>query len=232
MVMKNILKPLACICMIALTGQLQAQITDKVYQDQAGNFALAYNGIAEKGYHTGYTNTPYYPETYTEGSFVFRDMEYHDVKMRLDCYTKRLVVLTPDGKLNRLMHPEEVGRATIGGIPFVYFDKAEAAPGEGYYAALYEGKNFSIYRLHYVNNLMRETHGRVMRLGFSLKERVYLVQENRWTLLKGKNSFIRCFKDHKKALGDYCRKNGLRFGSGNRSDWAALAAYCETLMKE
>ena len=61
--MKNILKPLACICMIALTGQLQAQITDKVYQNQAGNFALAYNGIAEKGYHIGYTNTPYYPET-------------------------------------------------------------------------------------------------------------------------------------------------------------------------
>lgn len=230
--MRYTLKLHVCICMITLTGQLQAQITDKAYQNQAGNFALVYNGIAEKGYRVGYTNTPYHPLEYTSGSFDYRGMEYRDVKLRLDCYTQRLIVLTPDGKLNRVLHPTEVRRAEIGGTPFVYFDRTEASPGEGYYAALYEGKNFSIYRLHYVSNLIRETHGRVMRLGFSLKERVYLVQENRWTQLKGKDSFIRCFKNHKKALGEYCKKNGLRFGSRNDSDWAALAAYCETLMKE
>lgn len=227
--MKHLLRTIVCICLIALAGQLHAQTAKEDYQTMAGNFALAYNGIVEKGYRVGYTNTPYYPLEYTTGSFDYRGTEYRDVKMRIDCHTKRLVVLTPDGRINRVMHPTEVKRATIGRTPFVYFSKTEAAPGEGYYAALHEGKDFSIYSLRYVSNLVRETHGRVMLQGFSLKERVYLVKDGQWISLSGKGSFIKHFKAHKEALNAYCKEKGLRFDKENRSDWTVLAAYCETL---
>ena len=230
--MKHILKPLVCICLIAFTGQLHAQALQEDYQTIAGNFALAYNGIVEKGYRTGYTNTPYYPGEYTSGSFKFRGVEYNTVKMRIDCYTKRLVVLTPDENMNRVMHPADVKRAIIGSTPFVYFSRKEATPGEGYYAALYEGENFSVYSQHYVNNLIQKAQGRVMLRGFSLKERVFLVKDGQWIALSGKSTFIKHFKAHKEALNDYCKDNGLLFKKGNHSDWTALASYCETLISK
>ena len=193
---------------------------------------MAYSGIAENGYRTGYINTPYYPEEYTAGSFCFRDMEYRNVKMRIDCYTQRLVILTPDENMSRVVHPAEVKRATIGGTPFVYFGSTEAIPGEGYYAALYEGEDFSVYSLHYVNNLIQKVQGKVMLRGFSLKERVFLVKDGQWTALSGKGSFIKHFKAHKEALNSYCKEKKLLFKKGNHSDWSALAAYCETLIRK
>ena len=60
--MKHILKPLVCICLIAFTGRLHAQALQEDYQKIAGNFALAYSGIAEKGYRMGYINTPITPK--------------------------------------------------------------------------------------------------------------------------------------------------------------------------
>lgn len=230
--MKHILKTLVCICLIAFTGRIYAQTSPEDYQAIAGNFALAYSGIVEKGYHTGYISTPYYPEEYTSGSFNYQGMEYSNVRMRIDCHTKRLIVLTPDGKMNRVMHPTEVKRATIGGRAFVYFDKTEAAPSEGYYAVLHEGKEFSIFSLRYVSNLTQDTHGRVMMRGFSLKERVFLVKDGQWTPLSGKNSFIKHFKNQKEALNSYSREKGLRFKKEDHSDWAELAAYCETLISK
>ena len=230
--MKHILKPLVCICLIVLTGRLHAQTLQEDYQAIAGNFALAYNGIVEKGYRIGYINTPYYPEEYTAGSFTYRGMEYSNVKMRIDCHTKRLIVLPPDGNMNKVMHPTEVKRATIEGTPFVYFSKTEAAPGEGYYKVLHEGKDFSIYSLRYVSNLIQETHGRVMMRGFSLKERVFLVKDGQWIPLSGKNSFIKHFKNHKEALNSYSKEKRLRFKKEDHSDWTALAAYCETLISK
>ncbi len=230
--MKHILKPLLCICLITLTGRIYAQTSKEGYQTIAGNFALAFNGIVEKGYHTGYFNTPYYPEEYTSGSFNYRGLEYSDVKMRIDCHTKKLIALTPDGKMNRVIHPTEVKRATIGERTFVYFNKTEAAPSEGYYAVLHEGKEFSIYSLRYVSDFIQEIHGRVMLRGFSLKDRVFLVKNGQWIPLSGKNSFIKHFKDQKEALNNYCREKGLRFKKENHSDWTELAAYCETLISK
>lgn len=230
--MKYILKLLVCISLIVFTGQLHAQHTLEDYQAAAGNFALAYNGIVEKGYRVGYVSTPYYPQEYTAGSFYYRGMKYQNVKMRIDCHTKRLIVLTPDGRMNRVMHPTEVNRVTIGGTPFIYFSSTEAAPGEGYYAVLHAGKDFSVYCLRYVNNINLETRGSVMLQGFSLKERAFLVKDGQWITLSGKKSFIKHFKAHKEALNAYCKEKGLRFNKESRSDWTVLATYCETLTRK
>ena len=59
--MKHTLKSLFCICLLMMGGQLYAQTTAESYQKKAGNFAQAFNGVIEKGYQIGYTNTPYYP---------------------------------------------------------------------------------------------------------------------------------------------------------------------------
>ena len=229
--MKNTLKSLTYICLFILGGQLHAQTVSEIYQQKTGNFALAYTGIIEKGYRVGYVNTPYDPTDYTFGSLVYRGVPYTDVKIRNDCHTHRLIILSPDGKFNRVLLPSEVGRAVIGGMPFVYFNARQATPGEGYYAAIHEGKDFSIYKQIYVSNINKETSGRVMLQKFSLKERLFLLKDDKWSLLSGKSSFIKHFKNHKEELNSYCKKQQLKFGKKNETDWQKLAEHCETLIK-
>lgn len=229
--MKNTLSAILCISLLLLGSHLHAQTSAQAYQQKAGNFSLAFSGVVEKGYRVGYVNTPYYPTEYTSGYFVYRGIAYSDVKLRTDCLTKRLIVLSPDGKFNRVLSPDEVKRAVIGNIPYVYFNAQEATPGEGYYAALFEGKDFGIYKQIYVSNINRESSGSVMRQKFSLKERLFLLKDGKWNSLNGKNSFIKHFKSHKDALNDYCKTQNLRLGKNNESDWSTLATYCETLTK-
>lgn len=229
--MKHTQKLLACVCLFFLSGQLFAQKATEIYQQKAGNFALAYTGIVEKGYRVGYVNTPYYPTDYTSGSLVYRGVPYTDVKLRNDCHTRRLILLSPDGKFNRVLSPDEVGRAVIGGTQFVYFSAQQATPGEGYYAAIHEGKDFSIYKQIYVSNINKESRDRVMLQKFSLKERLFLLKDGKWSPLSGKSSFIKHFKSHKVELNNYCKQHHLSFGKKNESDWQKLAEHCETLIK-
>lgn len=230
--MRNTLKSLACICLLLILDRpLYAQTSADTYQQKAGNFALAFNGIIEKGYRMGYINTPYYPQEYQFGNFVYRGIKYTDVKLRTDSYAKKLLALSPDGKFNLVMHPEEVSHIVIGGIPFRYFNAKEATPGNGYYAVLYEGKDFGIYKQCYVNNVSKEYRGSVALQKFSLKERIFLQKDGKWNVLTNKNGFIKHFKAHKDALNDYCKLHGLSFGKKNEADWQKLAAYCETLTK-
>ena len=229
--MKHTLKALICLCLLSLSGFLHAQTPATAYQPKAGNFALAFNGIIEKGYRVGYVNTPYYPQEYTSGSFVYRGVEYTDVKLRTDSRSGRLIALSPDGKFNLEMSPKEVGRAVIGGVPFTYFQAKEATPGEGYYAVIHEGKGFCIYKQSYVSNINKVYQGSIMLQSFSLKERLFLLKDGEWNLLSGKSSFIKHFKAHKDALNDYCKQHGLNPGKKEEADWKKLAAYCETLIK-
>ena len=229
--MKNTLSTIICISLLLLGSHLHAQTPVQAYQQKAGNFALAYTGIIEKGYRVGYVNTPYYPTDYTFGSLIYRGVPYTDVKLRNDCHTHRLIILSPDGKFNRVLSPDEVDRAVIGNTLFVYFDARQATPGEGYYAAIHEGKDFSIYKQIYVSNINKETRDRVMLQKFSLKERLFLLKDGKWSPLSGKSSFIKHFKSHKEELNSYCKQQQLKFGKKNESDWQKLAEHCETLIR-
>ena len=229
--MKNTLSTIICISLLLLGSHLHAQTPVQAYQQKAGNFALAYTGIIEKGYRVGYVNTPYYPTDYTFGSLIYRGVPYTDVKLRNDCHTHRLIILSPDGKFNRVLSPDEVDRAVIGNTLFVYFDARQATPGEGYYAAIHEGKDFSIYKQIYVSNINKETRDRVMLQKFSLKERLFLLKDGKWSPLSGKSSFIKHFKNHKEELNSYCKQQQLKFGKKSETDWQKLAEHCETLIK-
>lgn len=229
--MKSTLKSLVCICMFMLGGQLYTQTTAETYQKKAGNFAQAFNGVIEKGYRVGYANTPYYPQEFQSGSFVYRGLKYTDVKMRTDSHAKSLIVLSPDGKFNLVMNPEEVSQIVIGGLPFRYFKVKEAVPGNGYYVVLYEGKDFGIYKQSYVSNINKEYKGSLLYQKFSLKERVLLLKDGKWNVLTNKNSFIKHFKEQKEQLNAYCKEQQLNPGKKNETDWQKLAVYCETLTK-
>lgn len=229
--MKHTLRLVIGICLLFLSGQLYAQTATETYHQKAGNFALAFNGVAEKGYRVGYANTPYHPQDYTQGSFVFRGVEYTNVKLRTDSHTGRLLAQSPDGKFNLTMPPQEIQRAVIGDRTFVYFPAQESTLGEGYYAVLHEGKNFAIYKQCYVSNINKKFQGSIQLQEFSLKERILLLKDGKWNILTGASSFYKHFKELKPQLQAYCKEHELHLGEKNDAAWKTIAEYCETLNK-
>lgn len=209
----------------------QAQHTKKHYQQEAGIQALLYQGKLEKGYGQGYVNTSYRPLEYTEGSLTFEGMEYKQVLLRFNCELKRLILQSPDRKFNIILLPEQVQRATIGAWEYVYLDERDRAPEANYYMAVFEGQDWSIYKQYYISNIKKVYEGSHLQQEFSIKERVYLKKDGKWTVINGRNDFIKHFKTHKEALLEYCKQQKLRPGDKREDDWLALARYCETLIK-
>lgn len=228
------MKRIFSILIIAVLGglclPLNAQMAD--YQQQAGNFALLYNGQLEAGYAHGYTNTPYYPEEYATGALDFRGMHYEDVALRLDCYTQRLVLRSPDGRFHLSLHPAEIERAVVGGRTFAYFDKkSDHAPESTYYVVLYETDGWGLYKLHYVNNINKEYVEHHQLKKFSTSTRIYLRKEGKWSATSGQDDFVRHFKDCKQSLKKYCKDQHLKLNKENEDDWIRLARYCDTLTR-
>lgn len=217
--------------MIALPAWAQSVKEKELYLKEAGNFALLYQGVLEEGYKRGYVNTPYYPQEYEMGSLVYEGMDYSGIPMRLDCRTGRIVMKTPNGIFHIVLLPEVAPRVTIGDRDFVFFTDADRAPGTTYFIALYENKEWGIYKQRYVSNVNQDLEQGKVRKEFSLKQRVFFKKGNRWQSLVGKDDFIKQFKEHKKALTDYCKQEKLRPSDKKEEDWIRLARYCETLIQ-
>lgn len=217
--------------MIALSARAQSVKDKELYLKEAGNFALLYQGILEKGYTRGYVNTPYYPQEYETGNLVYEGMKYTNVPMRLDCQTGKIVIKSPNGLHHIVLLPEIVPRVTIGNRDYVFFTAADKAPGNTYYIALYESMDWGIYKQQYISNVNQNLEQGKIRKEFSLKQRVFFKRGNRWQPLGDKDDFIKLFKMHKEKLKDYCKQEKLRPNVKREEDWIKLARYCETLMK-
>lgn len=229
--MKTLLYYLIYILIGVLPTHLSAQTPLDIYHQEAGNFALIYSGKLEDGYNYGYSNTPYYPPNYTEGNLHFKGIEYRNIPLRIDYYTSRLIVQSPDGKYNIPVHPQEVDKVCIGKCDYIYLSKEANAPSNAYYAVLFQNKKWKLYKLRYISNINREYVGNRVLQNFSLKERIYLVRNGKWHEITGRNSFISHFKQYKHELQHYCKQHNLHLSKEDEEGWIRLALYCETLIK-
>lgn len=210
---------------------LFAQMPTDSYFQEAGNFAVIYSGKLESGYSYGYLNTPYYPQEYKLGGLCYKGMAYTEVSLRIDNYTCRLVIQSPDNKYNFPLNPSDVSHICIDNRSYVYLSGTSNAPNNAYYMLLHQAPNWRLYKLHYVSNVNKEYVGSRVLQSFSLKERIYLVMNGKWFEVNGRNSFISHFKQYKQKLQHYCKQHSLRLNKENEEDWIRLAFFCETLIK-
>ena len=229
--MKSRLLLLIHILIASFPVSLFAQIPADSYFRETGNFALIYSGKLESGYSYGYINSPYYPQEYKLGSLYYKGMAYTDVSLRIDNYTCRLVIQSPDSKYNFPLNPSDVSRISIDNRSYVYLSGDSNAPNNAYYMVLHRSSDWGLYKLHYVSNVNKEYVGNRVLQSFSLKERIYLVVNGKWFEVNGRNSFISHFKQHKQELQHYCKQHGLHLSKENEEDWIRLALFCETLIK-
>ena len=217
------------ICLFPLTLPAQNIDIARQYQQEVGIQGLLYQGKLEKSYALGYANSPYYPTEYTTGKLTYRGLVYQDIPLLLNIEYKYLVMQSPDRKYSIILSPEAVPRATIGAWDYVYLGPEDHAPYQDYYIAVYESPEWSIYKQFYISNINKQYEGSRMYLDFSIKERVYLKKDGRWTTISSRNDFIKHFRQYRTQLVDYCKKNRLRPGDKREEDWRKLAQYCNEL---
>ena len=169
------------ICLASVICKAQVVSEKALYLKEAQEFSLLYQGKLEIGYRRGYVNTPYFPQEYVKGKVVYEGMVYTDVPLRLDCYTKRVVMQAPNNIYHIELLPEITPRVTIGNWDYVYFNMVDKAPDATYFAALYETEGWGIYKLHYINNVNQDLdQGKVLK-EFSVKHKVFLKKgKNCW----------------------------------------------------
>lgn len=218
-----------CSWLFVLSAGAQTMQEKEQYMKEAGNFALLYQGKLEEGYRRGYVNTPYQPQEFELGNLVYEGIDYSQVPMRLDYYTGRVIIKSPNGQYHIVLLPEVAQRVTIGDRDYVYFSAKDKAPASTYYVALFEGKEWGIYKQYYVGNINQDLEQGKIRKEFSSKQRVYFKKGNRWQVLGGKEDLFKLFKGDKDRLKAYCKQENLRPNDRREEDWIRLATYCATL---
>lgn len=167
---KILLTLLAIVC----CGVAAAQTRDASHDLEA----LIYT--APKEMVTYGASTPYWPQTWEEGSVRFRGVTYTGVKLRTDIRTGRLLVQSPLMGVSLEYKPEEVDRVVIADTAYVYINKEKGCPG-GWMQHLGETPEGTLYQRPYIsyqNELKR----------FVLKtKRLLRTDEGHWRSLGKKN---------------------------------------------
>lgn len=139
--MKNILLTLltiVCCCTVA------AQTRDASHDVEA----LIYTAPGEEAVYG--LSTPYWPQTWEEGSVRFRGVTYTGVKLRTDVRTGRLLVQSLLTGVSLEYTPEEVDRVVIADTAYVYMNKQKGFPG-GWMQYLGETPEGALYERPYIS---------------------------------------------------------------------------------
>lgn len=215
-----------CWCCLLVAG---AQDNPQgLYQKKGGDYLPLYSGVLEPGYLRAYVNNPYWPQEYTSGNVIYRNLEYRDVEMLIDTYRQCLLVLTNDRMRRIEVRREDVRRLEIGGMEYVWKSKEEGAPMSAYYGIIYQGKDV-VCRLHYAKSPVKKIKDRQVVAEFNRREKLYLMRNGKWYELHGLSSYLKLYKPQKEKLRKYCNEQQLQLDSDE--DWKRLASYCETFMK-
>lgn len=103
-----------------------------------------YAGRLHRPYTADVGTPPYYPSTYRLGSMTFRGHHFDSLLLRLDIYTRNVLVLLPkrDAAIEYL--PTEVSDVVIDGHSFRYMPKGSGVR-EGWYETTAEGTTQRVY---------------------------------------------------------------------------------------
>lgn len=121
-------------------SSLVAQTTTKSNIDTPDIYA----GRLHRPYTADVGTPPYYPATFQQGGLTFRGYHFNSLLLRLDIYTRNVLVLLPERDAPIEFLPSEVADVTIGGHTFRYMPKGSGVR-EGWYETTDDGLTQRIY---------------------------------------------------------------------------------------
>jgi len=198
------------------------------YLQQAGDFAILYNGRIEPFYSLlTYESLPYYKSSdFAEASFIYKDNYYPNQKARLDLYREQLVLLPPEKRYGIIISSQYVSKVFIYGKTFVFLNSPkEDGIKKGFYIQLFEGNKIKL--------LCKESYlpqQKQITYSFDHKVIYYILYDDKYHNVKNKNSFINLFPEYKKQINQYVKDKKLNFRMNPEHSFTSLAVYCEHLL--
>lgn len=225
MMRKTLLLVVGCLMCGKMNAQHQ-QLFDE-YRRKAGDQAEMFVGKVEPGYPpTIYLAHPYWLfDEFFPGDVVYNGLLYKSVPVRYDAYLKRLVVNTPNKRMNVYVPMNLVEKFTLGGTEFSW------RYGE-IVAILFSSSRMEL--VEQVNVALKEnikTQGQVM-YDFNRDVRYYVLRGGEVYEVDKLRSVLKLFPGREKVLKRYAKENALDFKLHRQSALITMIKYADELLAQ
>lgn len=221
-------------------GMLHGQQTDtnkglpgKLVQDYFSvvqEYALVYNGKEYSRYEKQTTNHPYLVNAgFEEGTISFGGTVYPRLLMKLDLFRDELVLQSPNKLYPVVAEKERIDYILLNGYRIINPSTRgwQDLIGNEYIVLLSD----NIYPVikKYVVTYEEKVNGLSIEASFRIKERFYVVKENRFYPVKNKRALLNLFPDKKKELSRYAREQKLNFKKQPEQAFVTIVKQYEAL---
>lgn len=225
MMRKTLLLVVGCLMCGKMNAQHQ-QLFDE-YRRKAGDQAEMFVGKVEPGYPpTIYLAHPYWLfDEFFPGDVVYNGLLYKSVPVRYDAYLKRLVVNTPNKRMNVYVPMNLVEKFTLGGTEFSW------RYGE-IVAILFSSSRMEL--VEQVNVALKENikaQGQVM-YDFNRDVRYYVLRGGEVYEVNKLRSVLKLFPGREKVLKRYAKENALDFKLHRQSALITMIKYADELLAQ
>lgn len=225
MMRKTLLLVVGCLMCGKMNAQHQ-QLFDE-YRRKAGDQAEMFVGKVEPGYPpTIYLAHPYWLfDEFFPGDVVYNGLLYKSVPVRYDAYLKRLVVNTPNKRMNVYVPMNLVEKFTLGGPEFSW------RYGE-IVAILFSSSRMEL--VEQVNVALKENikaQGQVM-YDFNRDVRYYVLRGGEVYEVDKLRSVLKLFPGREKVLKRYAKENALDFKLHRQSALITMIKYADELLAQ
>lgn len=224
--MKNIVAIGLLLVLIQQPSLLRSQEKYDCIRD-IGLDAAVYRGPEAVKYPFIYQGTPYaYTETFLEGSLVYNGVEYLGLLLNLNAHKDELHLKIPAAGIiieldRKLVESFSFGNRRYAGL---MGDKAVDGLGEGFYQILYSGKD------KLLKKNAKSFHERLQNGGsskgafrfFDPADRYYVIKDGVPVQISKVKHFAKVYKDKKKAVKGFIRKNKIKFIDMDDNDLALV----------
>ncbi len=181
---------------------------------QAGLNATIYRGVEFEKYYFRYNGSPYaYSDDFERGYVVYNDVMYKGVLLNLNAHKDQLHIKIPTTGNVIELDKSLVEDFAIGHRKFMAFtlENPVAGIGEGIYELLYVGKDKLLKKnIKKYNERLQTTEKGIFRYFYSAN-RYYIIKDGVVMPISGIKHFAKIYKDKKKEIKGFIRKNNVRY---------------------
>lgn len=170
---------------------------------------------------------------WNKGSIVYGGVYYEDIPLLFDMVKGELVILYQDGKSKIALHNENIDRFSLLGHTFLRLPQVSIKGRDmaaGFYDLLYEGEAKVLVKR--TKTIKEDISSGTFRRFTKQDNRLYIKKGNAFYNVKSKGSVLRVFKDKRRELKSFLKKNNIKFHHDREQAAVEMAKYYDILTKE
>ena len=206
-----------------------------LYYKAIGENAHLYNGseyLQYIVYNPAKDRNPYFQNIFMQnGTLMYDGTVYHDIPMTYDLYKDVLISFRYNWNYRIRLITDKVGFFDLAGHHFVLVKEDSTAnlpDGKGFYEKLYDGKSLTV-----LAKRKRKREERLYSAEFTTyffeNDHYYIWKDGNYFPVNSKSAVLDVFRDKKKDIRKYLRKNNISFKPSPENGIVSAAAYYDQL---